>query len=116
MHFGDVEGREVASERGIDAALAVGVKIDDSAGDDGVFGQQELIVGVDGVEKVGADRLAFAHGVVPIDGQGEWRARRDGARRSLTQRRRGQQGEYEDEAASKTHVARLDAPRSAIVF
>src|ERR1019366_6423168 len=81
--LGDVKGREVASERSVDAALVVGVKIDDAAGDDGVFGQKELVVGVDRVEKASADWLARAHGVMPIDGERERRARRNCFRRRL---------------------------------
>jgi hypothetical protein len=88
----------------------VGVKIDDAAGDHGVFGQQELVVGVDRVEKASADGLARAHGVMPIDGERERCARRNCFRRRLAQRRGGKQGEYQDKAASKTHVVRLDVP------
>ena len=51
---GYFEGREIASHGGADAARAVGAEFDDAAGDDGVFGQEELIVSVDGVEQESA--------------------------------------------------------------
>jgi hypothetical protein len=68
---GSLEGSEIASEGGADAARVVGAELDDGAGDDGVLGEEEFVVGVDGVEQVSANRLAVAHGKVFVDAQGE---------------------------------------------
>ena len=71
MDDGYVEGGEIASHDGADAARAVGAEFDDAAGDDGVLGQEELVVGVDGVDQVSANRLTVAHGKVVVDAEGE---------------------------------------------
>ena len=68
---GRVEGGEVASHAGADAARAVVAEIDDAAGDDGVRGEEQFVVGVDGVDQVSANRLAVAHGKVFVDAEGE---------------------------------------------
>jgi hypothetical protein len=68
---GFVEGGEIASHDGADAARVVGAEIDDAAGDDGVLGEEEFVVGVDGVEEVSANWLPVAHGKVLVDAQGE---------------------------------------------
>jgi hypothetical protein len=68
---GFVEGGEIASQDGADAARVVGAELDDAAGDDGVLGEEEFVIGVDGVEQMSANRLAVAHGKVFVDAQGE---------------------------------------------
>jgi hypothetical protein len=68
---GLVEGGEVASHDGADAARVVGAEIDDAAGDYRVLGEKEFVIGVDGVDQVSANRLAVAHGKVFVDAQGE---------------------------------------------
>src|ERR1017187_1046067 len=47
--LGDTEGREVASERCVDATLAVGVKTDDGTSEHGALGQQKFVAGVNRV-------------------------------------------------------------------
>jgi hypothetical protein len=49
----------------------VGAEFDDAAGDDGVLGEEEFVIPVDGVEQVSANGLAVAHGKVLVDAQGE---------------------------------------------
>jgi hypothetical protein len=70
VDHGLVEGGEVASHDGADAARVVGAEIDDAASDYCVLGEEEFVVGVDGVEEVSANRLAVAHGKVFIDAEG----------------------------------------------
>jgi len=45
---GNVKRGEVGVEAGAQAAVAVRAKLDDRAGDDGVCGEKELVVGEDG--------------------------------------------------------------------
>ena len=66
-----MEGGEIASHDGADAARVVGAELDDAAGDDGVLGEEEFVIAVDGVEEVSANWLAVAHGKVVVDAQGE---------------------------------------------
>jgi len=66
-----MEGSEIASHDGADPARVVGAELDDAAGDDGVFGEEEFVVVVDGVDQVSANRLPVAHGKVLVDLQGE---------------------------------------------
>jgi hypothetical protein len=58
---GRIEGGEVATETCSDAAGMVGAKGGYGAGDDGLGGEDEGVVCVDGVDKLGADWLANAH-------------------------------------------------------
>jgi hypothetical protein len=48
----------------------VGAELDDAASYYGVLGEEEFVVGVDGVEQVSANRLAVAHGKVFVDAEG----------------------------------------------
>jgi hypothetical protein len=66
-----MEGCEIASHDGAYAARVVGAELDDASGDDGVLGEEEFVIGVDGVEQVSVNRLAVAHGKVFVDAQGE---------------------------------------------
>ena len=66
-----MEGGEVATQDGPDTARVVGAKFDDAAVDDGVLWQEEFVVGVDGVEQVGANWLSVAQGKMLVDAQGE---------------------------------------------
>ena len=66
-----MEGGEIASQDGADAARVVGAELNDAAGDDGVLGEEEFVVGVDGVDQVSAKGLPVAHGEVLVDAQGE---------------------------------------------
>ena len=69
---GDVVGGEVAVDAGADAAGVVGAQLGDGAGEDGFRGEDEGVVDVDGVDELGADGLAGAHGeVVCRSGRGE---------------------------------------------
>ncbi len=68
---GLVEGGEVASHGGADPAGAVVAELDDAAGDDGVLGEEEFVVVVDGVDQLSANWLPITHWQVLVDAQGE---------------------------------------------
>jgi hypothetical protein len=79
----DVEGSKVATEPRGDAAGVVGMECGDGAGDDGFSGKDESVVGVDGVDELGADGLADAHGEMIFDLDWEGRACGDRYRGAL---------------------------------
>ncbi len=92
---GDVVGGEVAVDAGADAAGVVGAQLGDGAGDDGLRGEDECVVGVDGVDELGANRLADAHGKVVVDLDGEGGAGGECGGWGLAQRERRKQERQE---------------------
>jgi hypothetical protein len=61
------EGSEVATKPGADAAGVVGVECSYSTRDDGFGWEDEGVVYVDGVDELGTDGLANAHGEMILD-------------------------------------------------
>ena len=64
---GCIEGSEVATKPGADAAGVVGVECSYSTRDNGLGWQDEGVVYVDGVDELGTDGLANAHGEMILD-------------------------------------------------
>ena len=71
MDDGLVEVGKIASHGGPDAARPDGAELDDASRDNGVLGEKEFVVSVDGVEKVSANWLPVTHRKVFVDAQGE---------------------------------------------
>jgi hypothetical protein len=62
-----VEGGEVAAEAAVPASFVVGVECDDAAFDEGIGGDGESAVDVEGIYEATFEGLAGLHGVVARD-------------------------------------------------
>lgn len=82
----------------------VGTQGRDRAFEDGPFGKDELIVGVDGVDQLSADGLTDAHGkmIVCLNGKRSSGGERSG--RCLAQGCTGCQQEWQEQGVSVHHL------------
>jgi hypothetical protein len=80
----------------------IGTKSGDGAFEDRLFGEDELVVGIDRVDELGADGLADAHGEMIVDLDRERGSGREGGR--LAQSSAGCQQEGQEQEGSVLHL------------
>lgn len=101
---GDVEGREVSAEARGDTVGVVRTQGRDRAFENGLFGEDELIVGVDGIDQLSADGLTDAHGEMIVGLNGKWSSDGEGDGRRLAQGCAGCQQEWQEQGVSERHL------------
>lgn len=71
VNDGDVIRGEVAVDAGVDSLGVIGAQFGDGAGEDSLFGKNERVIGVDGIDKLRANRLSDAQGKMFFDSDGK---------------------------------------------